>query len=195
MSDIAIDRIKYAVLKDGVLGLAETIGFVPKNAIGIIPEGEEIAWLEVVDNNGTQTITVNETLKTSIQEARVITNAAEAIETARSNKILAIDSITQLIISGGFPFNSEQFSLSAAAQLNWVGLATADMQSMVTFPLSVTTINDGEYAIQSKTELAMFYGTGLGYIQAAIDSGRNLKVLVTNATTVSEIEAVIDSRI
>lgn len=112
----------------------------------------------------------------------------------KDNKIKEIDSKTQELISQGFPYNGSQFSLSSHAQLNWIGMKTADIQDLLTFPMGITTIDDEEYSLVSKTDLTTFYVTGLGYKKAILDSGRSLKVTVGAAVDKAGIDAVQDNR-
>jgi hypothetical protein len=113
------------------------------------------------------------------------------LEELKAVRIIEIDNKTQNIIAQGFEFDSHRFSLSLPAQINWSGLVT--LQSILTWPMKVTTWDDMEYTLTLEN-LLYFIGTGKDVITGAIDSGRALKVEINNATTVEELNAIIDSR-
>jgi hypothetical protein len=119
---------------------------------------------------------------------------AEYIEYYKVNKNILIDIKTQELISGGFTYNASIFSLSSKAQTNWIGLEQADALGLITFPYNVTTKDDLEHSIISSADLTGFYATGLGIKSAHISSGRDLKQLVNVATTIAEVDAVVDNR-
>ena len=132
----------------------------------------------------------NETLLDSIYASHEDLDLSEY----KDIKSKEIDSRTQELISNGFPYDGATFSLSSHAQLNWIGMKTADIQDLLTFPMGITTIDDDEYSIQNKSSLTTFYVTGLVYKKSILDSGRNLKVAVKAATTKAEIDLVLDNR-
>ena len=124
----------------------------------------------------------------------VLNHEAVSLDEYKLNRIKDIDQRTQELISNGFPYDGEMFSLSEHAQLNWIGMKTADISDLLTFPMGITTIDDKEYLIQSKTSLTTFYITGLGYKKAILDSGRSLKTQIKTAVDVAGIDGVIDAR-
>lgn len=109
----------------------------------------------------------------------------------KKRKIQEIDKKTTEIISRGFIFDGHAFSLSLAAQLNWSGLVT--LESLLTWPMTITTIDDGAYSL-SQANLLYFIGTGKNLITSTLDSGRTLKIAINSSTTQEELNAIIDSR-
>lgn len=113
------------------------------------------------------------------------------INQLKINKNLEIDKKTSDLISVGFTFNGNVFSMSSDAQRNWMGLK--QFSSSLSFPINVSTIDDGEYSLKL-SDLDTFVLTAIGTVQTHIDSGRALKVAVKNATTVAELDAIVDAR-
>jgi hypothetical protein len=113
------------------------------------------------------------------------------LEEKKKIRIVEIDKRTQDIIAEGFEFDSHQFSLSLNAQINWSGLLT--LQSMLTWPMAVTTFDDNEYVLEL-SNLPSFIATGKAVILNAINTGRAIKVQVNAATTLEELNAIVDTR-
>lgn len=113
------------------------------------------------------------------------------LATAKATKIGTVDARTGQLIGVGFTFDNTQFSLSANAQINWVGMKT--LESLITWPLNITTITDGEYSL-SQANLNSFVGTAKGSVQAHLDSGRALKVQINACTTLAAVAAITDTR-
>lgn len=109
----------------------------------------------------------------------------------KKKRIKEVDRRTQEIISSGFTFDSNQFSLSIEAQINWSGLVT--LENLLTWPMNITTKGDGTYAL-SQSNLLYFIGTGKTVITNTLDSGRTLKISVNNTTTQAALDVIVDSR-
>lgn len=110
---------------------------------------------------------------------------------AKKGRLSEVDTKTVQLISGGFTFDGNQFSLSQAAQINWVGLKS--LKSLMAWPVNITTLNDGEYAL-AQANLDSFIGTGKFVVQSHLDSGRALKSQILATTTIAELDAVEDNR-
>lgn len=113
------------------------------------------------------------------------------LATLKQERIIFIDHRTRELISEGFEFDNERFSLSAPAQSNWLGLKT--LESLLTFPVEVTTIDDKSYSITS-ANLNSFVGVAAGVKQSHLDSGRVLKVSINNALNKTSLDAITDNR-
>lgn len=148
------------------------------------------------DSDGNLDIDMVNTL-TSAEETTLnntVTNHDPSLSIAKSDKILAIDNKTQTLISAGFSYGGQIFSLSEKAQINWIGLKQSSDAGLITFPYDVTTKDDVIYSIADSTALTDFYTQGLGTVSYHLTSGRNLKDSVKAATTVAEVDAIIDNR-
>ena len=124
-------------------------------------------------------------------DAVVSAHDGYSLESLKNEKILEIDTRTEELIAEGFVFDSNRFSLSLAAQKNWLGLKV--LESLLTWPVSITTFDDGVYLLSS-TKLTYFLSTGEGVVQAHLDSGRLLKTQVINAVDKTALAAIVDNR-
>ena len=113
------------------------------------------------------------------------------LEVLKDKMIVEIDRKTQSIISNGFVFDSHTFSLSIPAQINWTGLLT--FENLLSWPMAVTTIDDQEYVL-AQSSLLYFLNAGTTVIATTIASGRNLKLSVKAATSLADLDAIVDSR-
>lgn len=116
----------------------------------------------------------------------------EDLQWYKDQKNDAIDSKTAELISSGFTYDSTVFSLSNEAQKNWIGLDLA--KGDMTYPVKISTKSDVEYSLVDATAVHNFYLTGVAAKQGHLDSGRALKIQVNDATTVAEVDAVVDNR-
>jgi hypothetical protein len=57
--------------EDGSFYIQKSKGFIPKGSLGIAPDGEDPAWLQVENVNGETIITVNQPEKERIQAERL----------------------------------------------------------------------------------------------------------------------------
>lgn len=110
----------------------------------------------------------------------------------KRDKNAAIDNKTQSLIGLGFTYASKVFSMSTNAAMNWTNLYLE--RTSLTYPLGVSTKDDGEHIFANPGELQTFYRTGLGFAKGHYDSGRALKLQVNAATIKAEVDAVIDNR-
>jgi len=106
-----------------------------------------------------------------------------------------IDTKTQEIISEGFDFDSQTFSLSLPAQSNWTNIKSnkADFITLGMFPLQVSTKDSSTYFLQ-EIDVDNFYFTALSKVKNAYTSGSSLKKQVFDATTIEELDLVKDNR-
>lgn len=119
---------------------------------------------------------------------------ALTLDEQKQLRLKEIDNKTQELIAQGFTFDSESFSMSSLAQNNWVGLKQAAQNDLISYPFGISTKDDGEYELTSKTEVTNFYVTGLEVKIGHLSTGRALKLQIKNATTQAELDAVVDNR-
>lgn len=127
--------------------------------------------------------------------AEVIDNAPTTeglIITAQAEKIAAIDSKTQSLIYAGFGHGTIMLSMSDSAQINFLGLQS--MAAGLTFPYSMTTLNDTKYFVESVEELQTIISNAFAHKETAIKSGQDLKELVLDAATIDEVSLILDER-
>lgn len=118
----------------------------------------------------------------------------DSVSAARMHKNAEIDKRTVELINEGFTFNTKTFSLSTEAQIKWQGMKTGSDNGLLTYPVKITTIDDLEDSLADATAVNDFFAAGLSAVKGHLDSGRALKVDVANATTVAEVNAVVDNR-
>ena len=116
-----------------------------------------------------------------------------ALASSKRNKFDEIDARTEELIATGYVFAGKVFSLSANAQKYWIGLVVG--KDMMTYPLAVNTLDDSStYDIQDAATVVGMYATAMGTVKARLGSGTALKDLVRAATTIAEVDAVVDPR-
>jgi len=113
------------------------------------------------------------------------------LDTQKQTKYNAIDQKTGVLISGGFEYDSITFSASLNAQTNWS--AIKNNESEFTFPLEISTKLNYKYSL-AQADVSDFWIAGKDFIKEHLDSGRGLKVSVNDATTQTELDAVVDER-
>ena len=118
----------------------------------------------------------------------------EYVDHKKAEKIAEIDARTVELIEAGFDYNGEHFSMSPAAQMNWTQLQVHNITGAVTFPVGVSTSDDGEYQLQDAADFVGFITAIAGLKIASYDGGRVLKLQVKAATTLAEVAAVVDNR-
>ena len=107
----------------------------------------------------------------------------------------SIDKKTSELIGQGFAFDSNQFSLSLAAQSNWTNIKSnkAVFSASALFPIQISTKNNNTYFLQ-EADVDNFFLSGLGAVKSAYTSGSDLKKLVFDATTIAELDLIQDAR-
>lgn len=118
----------------------------------------------------------------------------DVLEVLKARKIGNIDARTREIIDQGFQFEGNNYSLSEAAQRNLLGIAQMHKEGVLPLPLSMPNIDDTFFATLTVANIDAFVSAGRnGYASAAM-SGTPLKNQVTAATTVAELDAIVDNR-
>ena len=115
----------------------------------------------------------------------------ETLDQLKVRRGTEVDIRTDELIGQGFAFDSKQFSLSLPAQKNWLGLKV--LESMLTWPVAITTINDNEYQL-AQANVNNFVGAGQMVIQTHLNSGRALKVQISSAANKAAVDAIVDNR-
>lgn len=100
-------------------------------------------------------------------------DAGQSAAIDRDAAIHAIDAQCQAAIAQGFQFAGKTFSLSAAAQMNWTNLDAK--KAAFTYPVEVSTKDDGAHSLASAAEVSAFCMTALLTVKAALDAARAAK--------------------
>lgn len=149
------------------------------NLIGITSVGDRL----IIDCGGV--------IDQAVLDSVIHNHVAVSLSDNKADKIITIDDRTDAIIAAGFLFDGNRFSLSIQAQMNWSALFS--MQSLISFPIGVTTLDNTTYSL-SIGNLIPFIGTGMTVVKTAIGSGRALKIAVNNAADQAALDAVVDTR-
>ena len=114
-------------------------------------------------------------------------------------KFAAIDAHTQGLIGEGFLFDTKVFSLSSNAQSYWNGIGNLISNNMLVeptdFPLVINSLDDATtYSLQTIAQCLQFFGAASATVKNRLESGTALKDQVRAATTVAEVNAIVDNR-
>ena len=114
---------------------------------------------------------------------------------AKMEKTNSIDARTKELIELGFSFNAKQFSLSLPAQSKLTAAFLLRDEVAFVYPAEWNSLDDlSTQVIADAAEMATFYWTAIGTIRAYLDSDTGFKNAVRSATTVEEVDAVVDNR-
>ena len=115
------------------------------------------------------------------------------IEDYKKMKYCQIDERTSQLISLGYSYGGELFSLSMNAQTNILALDHSRLE--LSYPIEYNTKNDESvYSIADATTVHNMYLTALATKKARLDSGTVFKTQVRDATTIQEVRDVYDNR-
>lgn len=106
-------------------------------------------------------------------------------------RLQEVDRRTDELISYGFQYNDETFSLSLAAQATWLGLKS--LSALLSWPVEVSTLDSNSYSL-SLLNLNAFVGTAAATVQAHLASGRSIKLQINAAQNETELDAIEDNR-
>lgn len=112
------------------------------------------------------------------------------LQNNKSLRISEVDYRTRELISNGFTYDGNLFSMSEFAQINWDDIKANSTD--YSFPLEIPT-KTYKYSL-TQGNLNAFWGAKSDFKWGYLDSGRALNVSITDATTQTELDAVIDNR-
>jgi hypothetical protein len=121
-----------------------------------------------------------------------------SLDVAKTAKFLAIDMRTQQLISEGFEWPESSgvyFSLSGNAQKKLLGMETARDEPEFLWPVKWNSIDDkNKTTLGTSLDARAFFLEAYLTVRGHLDSGTDLKDQVRDATTVAEVDAVVDNR-
>lgn len=103
--------------------------------------------------------------------------------------IKVIDEHTTELISAGFTFDNNLFSMSANAQINWSNMPNIPSSF---FPLRLSTKDDNVYLLSWENK-ENFYLTAMGFKHAKLEEGTELIQQVKSCTTIEELEFIMNN--
>ena len=122
-------------------------------------------------------------------------HTVDAVDLAKSEKISANDSRTSELLSHGFYYSGKIFSLSGEGQLKMLGLLAFKDDPALVYPLRWNSKDDQSYVdLPDAGALHGFCLMALGTMRTVVDGGTALKDQVRDASTVGEVNAIVDNR-
>jgi len=120
-------------------------------------------------------------------------DAAHWLPDVKRAKFKAIDEKTNELIAGGFVYQGKTFELYLEAQVRLIGMLV--LKDMLTYPIAYNSKDDFDFVnLTSPTDILTMAGTALSYIGAYLNGGTALKQAVRAATTIAEVDAIVDPR-
>lgn len=124
--------------------------------------------------------------------------AHSPLDVAKKAKIVEIDARTTELIDNGFeypPSSGVFFSLSTPGQTSLLGLEVARDDAAFLFPVNWNSKDDtGKNLLADSPTAHGFFLTALGTVRAHLDGGTAVKDMVRAATTLAEVDAIVDPR-
>ena len=108
-------------------------------------------------------------------------------------KCYEIDIKTATIIFQGFYFNGELFSLSERAQANWNSVSNRYNRGRLSLPHEISKKDGDEYFL-TPDNIDDFFDQAFKAGDTTVTSGRALRKQARQATTIDELNNVIDNR-
>jgi hypothetical protein len=120
------------------------------------------------------------------------------LDANRAAKIVAIDEKTEHLLSLGYSYDGNTFSMSIPAQVKMIGLVTAHSAGILVdpdhYPVNYACLDETEYLIVDSASLLAMYGAGFTRMRTVCCGGADLKQQCLDATTQAELDAVVDNR-
>lgn len=131
--------------------------------------------------------------QTATLDALIAAHDPQVLENLKVQRREEIDKRTRELVDEGFEFEGIKFSASVESQARIMGCVIAG--SNAPFPIRWMSKDDTTYFdVEDVATMLAFYATGLGTLKGKIDIGTNLKVAINAATTIDEVNAIIDTR-
>ena len=110
---------------------------------------------------------------------------------AKEAKMATVKINTSSLISGGFSYSGKVFPLVVDSRSNYIGI-----QTFGGFPYNIQTINQEDVLnIADQAAYDLFVNAGLTRYRYIKDGESDLIILIRDATTISAVNAITDSRV
>jgi hypothetical protein len=131
-----------------------------------------------------------------IYECNAAQNAAWNLRVAKFRKNLAIDRRTGVLFDKGMSYDGEGFPLDIDDSVNYYILyKERNNSSVITWPHTITTRGRDTYSIADANSMKLFGEAAIARQRELVDGARDLKKSIHDATTVSAVDAIVDSRV
>jgi hypothetical protein len=112
---------------------------------------------------------------------------------AKSQKLDTIDQTTNYLLKGGFEYLGDRYSLGPSSREHLMQIAV--FGSALSYPFDYPNIDEtGAIVLNSYAEAQAFVGAGVARAGYILTGDSALSKAVADATTVAEVEAVVDNR-
>jgi hypothetical protein len=132
-------------------------------------------------------------LGSPMTDQELIDAGYETLQKYKDEACDKIDNNTDALISQGYEFDSNTFSLSIEAQINWTGLKNFIDNGLVPFPIALSTKDNKEYSLKQSDKDA-FFGGIFTYILGLVNTGRARKLQIQAMTELDDINNFVDDR-
>ena len=113
----------------------------------------------------------------------------------KQEKFDAIDARTDQLIGKGFAFQGKRFSMGIPSQSKFLAVDALRNDPMFNYPVRLNTIDDDDVLeIADAANIHGLFLTAVGAYRAYLDSGTTIKDEVRSASTVDEVNAIVDPR-
>jgi len=109
----------------------------------------------------------------------------------KREKHAAVDVATVSLISEGFFYDGNMFSLSLAAQIRWGNIKSHPEE--FSFPVAISTVQSNTYLLEEDNVQA-FWAAHIKVLEDHLESGRELNKVIFDATSREEVESINDNR-
>lgn len=151
----------------------------------------------IVNNKTDNTISVyGEELNNELGLDNLVLNHNEFdLSELKESRYDEIDLRTVELIGGGFVFDGKSFSLSTQAQNNWTNIFSnkETFNAFGSFPMEISTKDSDVYQLQY-SDVTSFWAAGMVAVKTPYNVGGNLKKSIFDASTVEEVNSIIDNR-
>ena len=154
---------------------------------------DQVNWLKLHYHPGYITGSFDPQDWEVVGEEVEIKNEASRVIRIRKLRIAQVNARTAVLIEQGFSYGGEVFSLSLTAQANLQDLYAR--RTSISWPLTIEVGDDSKtLVLADQAAGGAYYLSARNTIDGHRLTGRALKDQLRTATTLAELEAVVDSR-
>lgn len=124
-------------------------------------------------------------------DATVLAHVMVSLPEYKVNRNEVIDGRTDELILEGFTYDSQTFSITVQAQINWNSIRAH--QARMTFPLDISTLDHDEYSL-AEANVDAFWDAYEAALWGHLNSGRALKLSINAAADEAAVDAITDTR-
>lgn len=131
----------------------------------------------------------------TVREMSDAEKTALHLQDRKNERVLEVDAKTDAMIAAGFAYRSVTFSLTLEAQCQLLAVFAFRDTGALSYPIRWNSLDDTDQIdIIDAADLTQFCMTALGTVRSILDTGTVLKDQIRAATTVAEVDAIVDNR-